>query len=595
MFLHRLEATPDRPAFQTPDGAGWKTLTWKETGQRVRWIASGLRALGLADEERCAILSGTRLEWILVDLGILCGGGATTTIYPANTGEECAYILSDSNSAFLFAETEKHVATIRAVKDKIPGVRKVIAFDAPASEDGWVITLEQLIEKGRAYDAEDPARFERIAREVKGAALATLIYTSGTTGQPKGVELLHDTWAYEGEAIDSLGFLNIDDVQYLWLPMAHVFGKVLEAAQVRIGFLTAIDGRIDKIVGNLGVVRPTFVAAVPRIFEKVYNGAIAKAKEGGALKYSIFRWAIGVGKQVSRAKQRGDRPGALVALQYKVADRLVFGTLRARFGGRVRGFISGSAPLARDLADFFDAAGILILEGYGLTESAAASFVNRPENYKIGTVGKPLLGTEVKIAPEDGEILIRGRGVMRAYHNKPDATKEALDAEGWLHTGDIGELVDGGFLKITDRKKDLIKTSGGKYVAPQAIEGKLKALCPYISQVVVHGNNRNFCVALITLEEEATRKWARENGLGELRYADLATNPKVRALIKEHVDRLNQGLASYESVKDFALLPADLTPESGDLTASLKVKRKHVEQKYKTELDAFYAKALERI
>jgi len=394
--------------------------------------------------------------------------------------------------------------------------------------------------------------------------------------------------------LERAGLLTLDDVQYLWLPLAHSFGKVLEAAQLKIGFPTAVDGRVDKLVDNLAVVKPTVVAAVPRIFEKVYNKVISGAKEGGWAKWAIFKWALETGKKVSRLRRQGAEPGPLLALEYRLATRLVFKKLQQRFGGRLRFFVSGSAPLSREIAEFFHAAGILILEGYGLTESSAASFVNRPEHYKFGTVGLPLPGTEVKFL-EDGEILIKGRGIMRGYHQLAGPTQEALDSDGWLHTGDIGKISAEGFLHITDRKKDLIKTSGGKYVAPQELEGKMKVLCPYLSQLVVHGDNRNFCVALVTLEEEAIRKWAAESSLGTLQYPEIAAHPRTRELMQGYFDQLNKGLASYESIKEFAILPADLTQESGELTPSLKLKRKFVEQKYKQVLERFYQGSVQQL
>jgi long-chain acyl-CoA synthetase len=585
ILLRRISATPQREAFQHPAGAAWRTLTWSEVGESVRAIACGLRALGLSDEQRCSILSGTRLEWILSDLGILCAGGATTTIYPASTADECAFILKDSGSAFVFAENEGQVAKLVARRQELPQVQRVIVIDGPAGQDGWVIPLAELMDKGREHAARDPGGFERVAGGVGPDALATLIYTSGTTGRPKGVELTHDNWVYEAEAIDALALLRPDDKQFLWLPLAHSFGKVLEVAQLRIGFATAIDGRVDKIVENLAALRPTFVAAVPRIFEKVHNKVVSGAMGGGALKAQIFSWALDVGRRCSELEQRGERPGGWLAFERSIAHRLVFGKLQARFGGRLRFFVSGSAPLARPLAEFFHAAGILILEGYGLTESSAASFVNLPARYKFGTVGPPLPGTEVKIA-EDGEIIIGGRGIMRGYHGLPEETKEALDGR-WLRTGDIGMVDEQGFLVITDRKKDLIKTSGGKYVAPQYVEGELKALCPYVSQVLVHGDRRNYCTALVAFDEEALKTWAAEKGLSGS-YAELAARPEARALIQSYVDQLNAKLPSYETIKQFAILPADLTVESGDLTTSLKLKRKAVEQKHKPLLDRFY-------
>jgi long-chain acyl-CoA synthetase len=594
MFLDRVAKTPDREAFQFPTASGWGRYTWREVGQKVRSIAGGLRSLGLQNEQRGGIICSTRVEWILVDIGIMSAGGATTTIYPSNTPEECAYILKDSSTQFLFAENDEQAAKIAKVKAEVGELKKIIVIEGKGGLDGWAITLDELMKAGDAWNTANPGQYEENAQSLRGDSLATLIYTSGTTGQPKGVELTHDCWVYEGTGIEELGLLKIEDVQYLWLPLAHSFGKVLEAAQLKIGFSTAVDGRIDKLVDNLAVVKPTFVAAVPRIFEKVYNKVVAGAKDGGGAKYGIFKWAVEVGKEASKLKQQGKQPGGLLAIKYAIATKLVFSKLQNRFGGRLKYFVSGSAPLSRELAEFFHAADILILEGYGLTESSAASFVNRPDKYRFGTVGLPVPGTQVKLA-EDGEILIKGRGIMRGYHHLPGPTAEALDADGWLHTGDIGKVLPEGFLQITDRKKDLIKTSGGKYVAPQELEGKMKVLCPYVSQLVVHGDNRNFCVALVTVEEEAIKKWARESGLGELSYGDIAAHPKTRELLKGFFQQLNANLASYESIKDFAILPADLTQEAGELTPSLKLKRKFVEKKYSHLLEKFYQGSVESI
>ncbi len=588
MFLERVAETPERTAFLKPSGSGWASLSWKETLAQVRAIACGLRDLGLHAEDRCAILSSTRVDWILADLGILCSGGATTTIYPSSTADECRFIIADSGTRFVFAENDEQVLKLQGVRAQLPALVKVISLDGKASEDGWVMSLADLLERGRAYDAKVPGEFEEAARAVAPTALATLVYTSGTTGQPKGVELTQDCWVYEGEGIDALKILSAEDLQYLWLPLSHVFGKVLEAAQIRIGFPTAVDGRVDKLVENLGAVRPTFVCAVPRIFEKVHNKVVANGTGKGGVKAEIFKWAFKVGGRAAARERAGQGVPALLELQRKLADRLVFGKVRALFGGRVRFFISGSAPLSREMAEFFHAAGLLILEGYGLTESSAASFVNRPGRTRFGSVGLALPGTEVRIAPEDGEILLKGRGIMRGYHGLPDATRESLQG-GWLRTGDIGELDQDGFLRITDRKKDLIKTSGGKYVAPQFLEGKIKALSPWVDQVLVHGNNRNFVSALVTLDEESIRRWAKENGAGDASLEQLARDERVRALIKPAIDLLNSELPSYSTIKKFAILPASLSIEAGELTPSLKVKRKVVEQKYKAMLETFYS------
>ncbi len=593
MFHHRIRSTPDADAlYHRVDGA-WQTLSWRQVGARARAIASGLHAHDLAREARCAILSATRHEWILADLGILCAGGATTTIYPTNTAEECAYILNDSGSVLVFVDTAAQAQKLESVRAQLPGVRHVIAFDGTRSKDGWILPLADLETQGRAWDADHAGQYEAVADAIRGDQLATLIYTSGTTGVPKGVELTHDSWVYEGEAIDALGILSPADKQFLWLPLAHSFGKVLEVVAIRIGFPSAVDGDVNRIAEHCGEVQPTFMGAPPRIFEKAYIKAVGNAKEGGALKWRIFNWAISVGKEVSALRQAYQEPSGFLLLKFKIADKLVFSKLKARFGGKVRFFISGAAALNRDIAEFFHAADILILEGYGLTETSAASFVNVPEAFAFGTLGKPLPGTHVKIAPEPGyeegtgEILIKGRGVMRGYYNLPAETAATLE-DGWLRTGDIGRI-DQGMLRITDRKKDLIKTSGGKYVAPQEIEGKLKAASTLISQVVVHGDKRNFCSALVTVAPDTAESWARQNQIVWEGYDAFIRHPIVVASVRDAITRMNKDLASYATLKKHAILPRDLTVEDGELTPSLKVKRKFVETRYQDILDGFYA------
>jgi long-chain acyl-CoA synthetase len=590
LLMQRVQDTPDREAYRYPVGNGWRSMTWRQAGERIKAIAAGLLSLGLHREERVGILSNTRVEWLLCDLGILCAGGATTTVYPSSTAEDCAFILGDSQTKYIFVEDAGQVAKLRKHKSEMPQLTKLILIDGAADPKdlGWVITLADLEAAGAEQLQKDPRVVDDVVKSVEGTQLATLIYTSGTTGRPKGVRLLHECWAYTADAIDSIKLWGPDDVQYLWLPMSHSFGKVLMAGHIASGSVTAVDGRIPKIVENLAVVRPTIMAAVPRIFEKFYNKILERAKTGSPLKQKIFQWAVETGKEGSRIRQKGHQPMGLLALKLKVADRLVLSKVQELVGGRVRYFISGSAPLSREIAEFFHACGILILEGYGLTETSAASFVNRPSKYAFGSVGMPMPGTELKIAPEDGEILIRSPGVMHGYHNLPEETAQTLTPDGWLKTGDIGEVDPKGYLRITDRKKDLIKTSGGKYIAPQAIEGKLKATCPFISQVIVHGDKRNFVTALVTLDEEATMKWAKEHGFNGASYTEVAKDPQAHRLLEPYFAEVNKTLAKYESVKQFAILPKDLSVDDGELTPSLKVKRKVVEKKYATLLDKMY-------
>jgi long-chain acyl-CoA synthetase len=592
LFLDRVGKTPDAEAFRYPAADGtWKRLTWRETEERVRAVASGLASLGLKPEDRCAILCSTRIEWLIADYGILCAAGATTTIYPSSTPEECAYILSDSGSVVCFAESDEQVSKLASRRAQLPALRKVVVIDGKATADGWAMTLAELESAGRSFDGSNPGRFEETAESVKGDDLATLIYTSGTTGKPKGVELLHHGWVVQAAAVQASGILDHPEpFQFFWLPLSHSFGKMIGGAQLKIGFPTAVDGRIEKIVENLGALKPTFVCAVPRIFEKVYAKVQQGARDGGALKRAIFSWALGVGMEAARLAREGKAPGPILAAQRALADALVFQKIRALFGGRLQMFISGSAPLAREIHEFFQAVGIPILEGYGLTESSAATHANLPGKVRIGTVGTALHGIEVRMA-EDGEVLMRGPWIMRGYHGLAEATREALDAEGWLHTGDIGQLDRDGYLSITDRKKDLIKTSGGKYVAPQELEGKLKALCTYVSQVVIHGDKRNFVSALLTLDPVALKAWATENGLGGMAHEELVKQPQVKALVQAGVDKMNDQLPRFASLKKFTILPAEFSEAAGEVTPSQKLKRKVIETRYRDVLDAMYAGA----
>ncbi len=593
LLAKRVNDTPDREAYRYPVGdTEWRSMTWKQSYERIKAIAAGLLSLGLSREERVGILSNTRVEWLLADLGILSAGGATTTVYPSSTADECAYILADSDTRYCFIEDASQYKKLADKKAQVPKLQKLILLDGTpeASAKDWVMTLADLEAAGAAHLAKDPNAVDDVVKGIAGNHLATLIYTSGTTGKPKGVRLLHECWAYCADAIDAVKLWTADDVQFLWLPMSHSFGKVLMSGHIASGSVTAIDGRIPKIVENCGVVKPTIMAGVPRIYEKAYNKILEGAKQGG-LKQKIFEWGLRVGKEVSKVKQAGKEPGGFLAMKYSLANKLVYSKVKNRFGGRVKYFISGSAPLSREIAEFFHACDILILEGYGLTESSAASFVNRPTKYSFGSVGLPMPGTELKLAKEDGEILMKSPGVMNGYHNLPEATKEALTEDGWLRTGDIGEVDANGFLRITDRKKDLIKTSGGKYIAPQHIEGKLKTACPYLSQVIVHGDRRNFVTALVTVDQEAITKWAKDNG-HTTNYAELVKLPAVKDLLTPYFESVNKTLAKYETVKNFQILPEDLSIEKETLTPSLKVKRKVVEKIYAKELDKMYEGAV---
>ncbi len=587
-FLDRVRSSGPAEAFRFPRGDSWESVTWDEAGRRVRSLAAGLVALGVTNEQRVGIASNTRYEWVLADLAVMCAGGATTTVYPSTNAEDTAYILGDSDSHVVFAEDAEQLAKLRERRDELPTVRTVVAFtDHEGTDDDWVISMDALAALGDERLAADPGLIDEIAAGIQPDQLATLIYTSGTTGKPKGVRLKHRSWVYEGEAIKAQGILDDTDLQFLWLPMAHSFGKVLLSTQMACGFATAIDGRVDRIVDNLGVVKPTFMGAAPRIFEKAHGRIVTMTASEGGAKKKIFDQAFKVGLEVDRRKREGESIPLPLKAQHAVFDKLVFSKVRERFGGRVRFFISGSAALNSEIAGWFHAAGILILEGYGLTENAAGAAVGHPSDYKIGTVGHAMPGSEIRIGEGD-EVQVRGPHVMDGYHNLPEETAATLTSDGWLRTGDKGSLDADGYLTITGRIKDLFKTSGGKYIAPSAIESKFKALCPYTSQFVVFGDERNFVVALITLDPDAMAGWAEENQMSGSSYTEIVSSEKVHAMVGDYVEQLNARLNRWETIKKWEILDHDLSIESGELTPSMKVKRNVVEDNHQQLISSFY-------
>ena len=587
LFLQRVEKSPDKEAFRYLDGGNWVSVSWREAAERVQSLAAGLLALGVEPEQRVGIASSTRYEWILADLAVMCAGAATTTVYANTNAADTAYILSDSESRLVFAENADQLAKLTERRAELPGVDKVVVFEGTGDGD-WVMTLDDLADLGVKYLSEQPQSVSDAVDGISSDRLATLIYTSGTTGRPKGVRLRHEAWVYAGVAVSELRILSDDDLQLLWLPLAHAFGKVLISAQIACGFASAVDGRVDKIVENTAVIKPTFMAAAPRIFEKAHSRVVMDQQERGGWKEKLFQRAFAVGKEVGRRRRDHKSVPLPMTLQHRLFDRIVFSKVRQVFGGRIRFFVSGSAPLNREIAEWFHAAGLLILEGYGLTETAGAGFINRLENYKLGTVGLPFEGTDVRISDE-GEVQTTSALVMAGYHNLPDATKAAFTDDGWLRSGDKGEVDADGFLRITGRIKEMFKTSGGKYIVPPAIEAKFIALCPFASQFLVFGEARNFCVALIALDPDAVSGWAAERGLSGKSYAELVKLPEVQALVDEYVKKLNSELNRWETIKKSALLDHELSVERGELTPSLKVKRSVVEERNKEVLDSFYS------
>jgi long-chain acyl-CoA synthetase len=574
----------DRPAARQKRDGRWVDTSWAELARRARLVADGLAAMGVARGDRVAIIGETTAEWILADLGVMGAAAVSVPVYQSNKAHEVQYILENAGAKLVFCDTEAQVAKVREVRSSLPALEGIIRFTG-APRDGFERTLADVEQLGAGFRAShEGAHAERLAGLALGDP-ASFLYTSGTTGNPKGVVLTHGNWVYEAQAVAELGVINSDDLVLIFLPMAHSFAKVIEAVWFQVGCVAACVESIDKIVDNAAEVRPTVMPSVPRIFEKAYNAVVSKGLATPGVKGKLFKWAMESLDAYVAAREQGRDDGGGVGLA--VARRLVFPKLGAalseRFGGRMRLFVSGGAPLSIKIAWFFKLVGFEILEGYGLTETAAATFVNRPGKVRIGTVGQPVPGTEVRIA-EDGEILVRGGGVMKEYYRSPEATAEVM-RDGWFCTGDIGELDREGCLRITDRKKDIIVTAGGKNVAPQNLENDLKTE-PLISQVMVHGDRRKFLSALVTLNEENVRKWAAESGVAL--SGPPSQDARVVARIQEAIDALNARQASYSTIKKFAVLPHDFTQDAGELTPTLKVKRKYCTQKYRSILDAFY-------
>ena len=588
MLRRRVEATPNLPAFMYPDGAEgpntWTSLTWKQSSDIVDELAGGLLARGLRYEDRVAICSNTRLEWIFLDLAIAVAAGATTTVYPNTGPADVHYIVKDSDSVVFVAENAAQLAKIADDEQLDQQVHTVVVLDPVGVElNDRVVSYQQLREAGRAHNAAQPSALaESIASTTKDT-LSTLIYTSGTTGRPKGVRLNHMSWVYEGVAIEHRQIIEKDDLHYLWLPLSHVFGKALIACQVQIGFCSAVDGRIDKIVQGLGEVHPTVMCGAPRLFEKV-RAAVLTGNTG--LKGKIARWAFSVGYASIEDRLAGrELPGAL-AFKYKLADKLVFSKLKERLGGRMKFMISGSAKLSPQVQQWFYGAGIIVVEGYGSTETSAIAAVDEPSQPEFGTVGLVVPGVEVRIA-DDGEVMLRGPIVTPGYHKLENKNAEVLEEDGWYHTGDIGELTASGRLRITDRKKDLFKTSGGKYVAPQKVEGAIQANIPFVSQSIAIGDGRKYVSALVVLDPALLQKWADKRAI-QGGYAELSQRPEIRDSIERWMERVNAKLERWETVKKFTILDHELTVENAGVTANMKIRRSVVTDTYGDLVEKMY-------
>jgi long-chain acyl-CoA synthetase len=567
-------------AVKYKEGDRWIDRTFAEVLEIVRPLAFGLVTLGIEKGDRVAILGNTRPEWTYFDFAALSIGATVVPIYQTNSPEECRYVLENSDSKVVVVEDAEQLEKVRAVRDQLPQLEHVVMMTGSAED---AISMEDLAAKGAGGD---DATWKTLYEAVTPADICTFIYTSGTTGPPKGCIISHGNYRAMLSMVNEVSVIEDEDLTYLYLPLAHSFALLIQLGSFDLGTTIAYWERDPlKILPNLAEVKPTYFPSVPRIFEKIYTAATSGMEKEGGLKKAIFDWSIKTGAKMREAERSGRKPGFLLQRSYAFADKQVLSKIRNLFGGRVRLAVSGAAPINPEILRFFDAAGVLVLEGWGMTETSTAATISTPDDFKVGTIGKPFPGCEVKIA-DDGEILVKGPNVFQGYHKNPEATSETI-VDGWLHTGDIGEIEPDGFIKITGRKKDIIITAGGKNITPANLEAEIKQH-PLVSQCVVVGDRRPYLVALVTLDPEEAVKYAQEHSLPE-DPAQLSQNPDVKSAIEAHVEKINQNFARVEQVKKIAILPHDLSQETGELTPTLKVKRAVVAQKHEGEIEQLYA------
>ncbi|MEW6377426.1 MAG: long-chain fatty acid--CoA ligase [Thermodesulfobacteriota bacterium] len=589
-FQKHVKENPHKVAMREKEYGIWRDISWGKYGEKVRQVAMGLISLGLKKGECVCVISENRPEWVYSDFGIMSAGGITTGIYPTNSAEQCGYIVNNSDSRFYIAENEEQFDKTLKFRKDTPHLEKIIVMEMEGLKrykDTLLMSFDDLLRIGKEFDEKNPGLFEQRLNEVKADDLAVLIYTSGTTGPPKGAMLTHSNLLFMSEAIVAANPVYDSDESLSYLPLCHIFEQLFTIIiHNRFGTIVNFIENTDTIMENMKEVSPTVICGVPRIWEKYASGIVIRMSDATWFKRMVFKACMGIGMKYSGLKLTGQPVPPTLKIAYGAAYLAVFRKLKERLGfDRVRVAYSGAAPISPDVLKFFNAIGLPLIEGYGQTEGTGVTSVSRKDRMRIGRVGQPLPGVEVKIAP-DGEILVKGPGVFKGYFKNPEATAETL-RDGWLYSGDVGELDENGFLKITDRKKDLIITAGGKNIAPQNIENQLK-FSPYINDAVVIGDRRKYLAALIAIDEDNVIKYAQDNKIQFTTYTSLTQTPEIKQLIQKEVDQVNKTLASVEQVKKFTILPKKLYEEDGEVTPTMKVKRKFVNETYKDIIEAMY-------
>ena len=580
LFLSQADARSEQVLYRFWRDGHWHDRTWAEVAADVEGIALGLVAAGVEKGDRVALYAANRMEWCLLDWANICIGALTVPLYASSTAAQVQYIVNHSEAAVLVVDSPAALGKLDLSSPGLSSVKTTVLLDSEngPSEPGTtarVVSLERLKAMGGDYGREHPGAFRESVAALEPEDDLTIIYTSGTTGEPKGVLTTHGHYLFTIASSLAAMPVSEDDVGLQFLPLAHSFGRLEHFVAVGRGYVCAFARSIETLSADLQAIAPTMLFSVPRVYENAHRRILNRVESGSPLKQGLFRWAVAVGKRYNDRARRGERCGPWLRLRHRLADALVLSKVRKGMGGRLRLALSGGAPLSEPIADFFQAMGVWIVEGYGLTETSTVTHVNRLDRYRVGTVGLPLDGVECRIA-DDGEILIRGANVMKGYFKDPAATREAIGEDGWFHTGDVGRIEDEGFLRITDRKKDLIVTSGGKNVAPQMIENHLRGE-PLISQAMVWGDRTSHLVALITLDDNEVTRWAEKEGL-QMECA--ASDPRVSSYLRQRIRERNKELAPFEAVRDFRILPGDFSIDTGELTPSMKLKRRIVVERY---------------